>query len=333
MLSRVADSVYWMARYIERAENVARFIDVNYNLTLGEGVPLGNQWAPLIYTAGDHELFEELHGEPTRDSVLHFLACDQQNPNSILSCVANARENARSVRETITAPMWQQINTFYLMVKSAAGENDPLREPNQFCDHVKHASHALLGLTYATMSHGEAWHFARMGRLMERADKTSRIVDVQYFLLLPAADDVGTSLDVVRWSALLRSASALAMYRRGYGQITPANVARFLVLDHEFPRAMQFCVKAAESSLLQITGSREGTFHCRSEQLMGRLRTEMAYTSIEDVIEQGMHEYVDRFQRKLNEIGEAIHHDFFIIGSPPVPATPTQSQSQFQATS
>lgn len=315
MLSRVADSVYWMARYIERAENVARFIDVNYNLTLGDGVALGNQWAPLVYTAGDHELFTRLHGEPSREAVLRFLAYEAENPNSILSCVAKARENARSIRDTITSPMWQQINTFFLMVTSAAREGKPLDEPVAFCDAVKLASHSLLGLTYATMSHGEPWHFANIGRLMERADKTSRIVDVQYFILLPDADDVGSSLDVVRWSAMLRSASALAMYRRVYGQITPRNVAQFLVLDREFPRAIHFCIKSAQDSMQQITGSRDATFRCRAEQRMGRLSTDLAYTSIDDVIDQGMHEYIDHFQRQLNQLGEAIHQDFFIADS------------------
>lgn len=329
MLSRVAEAVYWMSRNIERAENVARFIDVNHNLTLGDSTPLGQQWAPLVYTTGDEALFEELYGEPSRESVLQFLAFDSRNPNSILSCLANARENARSIRETITVPMWQQINTFYLLVRAAAREGKPLDEPNEFCDAVKIGSHALLGLTDATMSHGEAWHFARMGRLMERADKTSRIVDVQYYLLLPSAKDVGTTLDVVRWSALLRSASALTMYRRTYGPITPTNVARFLVLDRDFPRAIHFCLVQAQESLGMITGSPLGTFQVHSEQLMGRLRMELDYTSIDDVIRQGMHEYIDHFQSQLNHLGTAIQQDFF--------RSPTEnmevSQSQTQTTS
>ena len=313
MLSRVAESIYWISRYVERAENVARFIDVNYNLTLGEGAALREQWAPLVSTTGDHELFAELYGDSSRENVLQFLAYDDRNPNSILSCIKNARENARSVRETITVPMWQQINEFYLLVTSAAREGSSLEEPNEFCDAVKLASHTLLGLTYATMSHGEAWHFARMGRLMERADKTSRIVDVQYFILLPSAEDVGSSLDVVRWSALLRSASALAMYRRVHGRITPEQVAEFLVLDRNFPRSMHFCLIRAQDSLRTITNSQAGTFSCRSEKLMGRLRTDLDYTGIDDVIQQGMHEYIDAFQTRLNHLGQAIHQDFFRV--------------------
>ncbi|MCA9259521.1 MAG: alpha-E domain-containing protein [Planctomycetales bacterium] len=311
MLSRVADSVFWMNRYMERAENVARFIDVNYNLTLGEGAQLQEQWSPLVYTTGDHELFAERYGHADRHSVLKFLAFDEQNPNSILSCVRYARENARSVRETITAAMWEQINTFYLLVTAAARQISSLAEPNEFCKAVRRASQTLLGITYSSMSHGEAWHFAQIGRLLERADKTSRIVDVQYFLLLPSAQDVGTSLDVVRWSALLRSASALEMYRRVHGRITPHRVAEFLLLDREFPRSVRFCLESSEASLRAITGTSVGTFKCRSEQLLGRLRSELDYTSIDDVIARGMHESIDGLQMSLNRVGEAIQFDFF----------------------
>jgi uncharacterized alpha-E superfamily protein len=327
MLSRVADSVYWMSRYIERAENVARFIDVNYNLTLGEGNELSEQWAPLVYATGDHEAFAARYGTPTRENVLHFLAFDRENPNSILSCVSAARENARAIRETISAPMWEQINTFYLMVRKAVRQGLKVTEPNAFCEAVRQAGHTHVGITYTTMSHGEAWHFSRIGRLLERADKTSRIVDVQYFLLLPLADDVGAALDVVRWAALLRSASALEMYRRVHGRITPEKVAEFLILDPDFPRAMRFCVMRAQQSMQAITGSPPGTFRCRSEQQLGRLRAELDYTHIEDVISRGLHASIDDFQRRVNDVGAAIHDDFFRLPAPETAASPTQVQA------
>jgi uncharacterized alpha-E superfamily protein len=327
MLSRVAASVYWMSRYIERAENVARFIDVNYNLTLGEGAALSDQWDPLVSITGDRKLFNKLHGDASCEHVLEFLAYDERNPNSILSCVAAARENARSVRETITQQMWKQINEFYLLVTSSAQESRRQEDPYDFCEAVRLASHTIVGLTDATMSHGEAWHFARVGRLMERADKTSRIVDVQYFLLLPKPDDIGSSLDVVRWSALLRSTSALAMYRKVHGPITPNRVAEFLILDKEFPRSMHFCLDHAQCSMNEITGSREGAFNCRSEQLLGRLCTELNYTTIDDVILDGMHDYIDRFQIRLNAIGDAIQDDFFTPIKTGTEATQRQEQS------
>ena len=177
MLSRVANSIYWLSRYVERAENVARFLDVNFNLTLG-------------------------NCESIRQNVLQFLAIDRRNPNSIASCVEQARENARSIREVIPVGIWEQLNKFYFMVEDAV-EAGELTEPSHFCEQVKLASHVLDGMSESTLSHGEQWHFTRLGRLIERADKTSRIIDVQYYLLLPKPNDIGSALDMVRWSSLL----------------------------------------------------------------------------------------------------------------------------------
>lgn len=311
MLSRVADSVYWLSRYIERAENVARFIDVNYNLTLGEAESLAHQWHPLVLTTGDEEVFAERYDFATRENVLTFLAFDEKNPNSIAGCVARARENARRIREIIPSVVWEQLNKFYYMVRSASQFNATLEQPQEFCERVRLASHLLVGAADATMAHGEAWHFSRLGRLIERADKTSRIVDVQYYLLLTGAEDVGSPLDVVRWTALLNSASALEMYRRQHGKIAPEKVADFLLLDTHFPRSVHFCLMKAQESLLQITGTIDGTFRYRSEQLVGRLRSTMDYTSIRDVIRRGMHEYIDSLQTQLNFLGDAIAEDFF----------------------
>ncbi len=323
MLSRVANSVYWLHRYIERAGNVARFIDVNENLTLGEDDALGTQWSPLVSTTGDEGEFYERYKQPTRDNVLHFLAFDEQNPNSIASCVANARENARTIREVLPSVVWKQLNEFYFMVRSAAQFRASRDEPQEFCERVRLASHLLVGATDATMSQGEAWHFSRLGRLIERADKTSRIVDVQYYLLLPDGADVGSALDVVRWAALLKSATALEMYRREHGKIVPRKVAGFLILDRHFPRSMRFCLIKAQQSLQQITGSQAGTFCNSAEQQMGLLCSILDYTSIDDIIRSGLHEFVDAFQVKLNRVGAAIHNDFFTF-------QPSQAQAAGQ---
>jgi uncharacterized alpha-E superfamily protein len=318
-----------MSRYVERAENVARFIDVNYNLTLGHTETLQEQWAPLVYTTGDQGLFATLYPTPTRENVLRFLAFDEENPNSILSCLQRARENARTIREVISSPMWEEVNKFFHLVRNAARDNSILDQPYDFCAHVKRSSHLLVGVTDGTMSHGEAWHFARMGRLLERADKTSRIVDVQYFILLPDPHDVGTTLDVVRWSALLKSASALEMYRRVHGPIVPTKVADFLILDRQFPRSIHFCLIKAHASLSRITGTGEGSFRNRSEQRLGLLRSEVDYTDINDIVDRGMHEFIDHFQTRLNQIGDAICNDFF-AAKPAAPSTNGQTQSQSQ---
>ncbi len=316
MLSRVADSIFWMSRYIERAENVARFIDVNLRLAMDMGVETvrpADQWAPLVVTTGDDKLFTELYGEPDRQKAIEFLTFDLRNPNSILSCLREARENARTVREMIASSMWEELNKFFLMVRSARNNPNLWESSYRFFNEVKLASHLLEGITMATMSHGEAWHFSRMGRLLERADKTSRILDVKYYVLLPRVEEVGTPLDTVQWSALLESASALEMYRKRFGRIVPVQVADFLILDREFPRAIHFCLLKAEESLLAVTGGQRGYFHTLPEKRLGRLRSKLDYTQIGEIIDHGLHEFIDDFQCNLNRVGEAIHDTFFAM--------------------
>jgi uncharacterized alpha-E superfamily protein len=314
MLSRTADSIFWMSRYIERAENVARFIDVNMQLTMDLGTDgLRDQWAPLVVTTGDDAQFTELYGQPNQQKAMEFLTFDERNPNSILSCLQKARENARTVREMISSAMWEELNKFYLMVRSARTNPNIWDSAYEFFYEVKLRSHLLEGITVATMSHGEAWHFARMGRLLERADKTSRILDVKYYVLLPTVDEVGTPLDTVQWSALLESASALEMYRKRFGRIMPTQVADFLILDREFPRAIHFCLIKAEDSLLSITGVQKGHFRSTAEKRLGRLRSQLDYTQVGEIIEQGLHEFIDAFQVQLNLVGEAIHETFFAL--------------------
>src|SRR6188508_2465250 len=180
-----------------------------------------------------------------------------------------------------------------------------------FLGEVKAESHLLWGITDATMSHGEGWHFAQLGRMLERADKTSRILDVKYYILLPKVSDVGTPFDDVQWLALLRSASALEMYRQRHGRISPVNVVNFLVLDCEFPRAVLHCLTRANESLHSISGTHPGSFSNRAEQRLGQLRAELAYTQAEDVVSSGLHEFVDDLQTRLNGVGAAIQESFF----------------------
>ena len=236
MLSRVADSVYWLSRYVERAENVARFVDVNLQLAMD--APLGEdaQWMPLVATTGDREAFLKRYGMATRDNVIRFLMFDPQNPNSILACLRAARESARTVREIISSEMWLHLNKFYLMVKSEAENPNGLDSAAQFCSDVKLASHLFTGVTEATMTHGEAWHFCQMGRMLERADKTSRILDVKYYILLRSVEEVGSPIDDIQWAAMLRSASAFEMYRKRFGRISPKGVVDFLMLDRIIAR-------------------------------------------------------------------------------------------------
>jgi uncharacterized alpha-E superfamily protein len=329
MLSRVAESIYWMSRYTERAEDVARFIDVNLNLSLDLGPEMDHQWAPLIFTTGDQQKFQERYGEASQQNVIHFLTFDEQNPNSIISCLRTARENARQVRDMISSAMWEELNKFYLVVRAAQKSDDVALSPFDFFGRIKLGGSLLEGVAASTMSRGEAWHFRRLGRAIERADKTSRILDVKYYLLLPSTADVGTPLDSVQWAALLKSASALEMYRKKYGRITPVQVAEFLVLDCNFPRAMHYCLIRAEQSLLAISGGAPGTFRNPAEQHLGRLRAELDYANMQEIIQRGLHEFIDAFQGKLNLVGTSIHDTFF--AHQPLAAEPKTAQVQFQS--
>ncbi len=311
MLSRVADAIYWLNRYIERAENVARFVDVNFQLMLDLPDYAEQQWEPLILTTGDLDLFQSRYGSASADNVIHFLCFDGNYVNSIASCVRMARENARSIREIISSEMWQQVNAFYLYVRDCA-PGQPLETLHEFLYQVKTYSHLFQGVMDATMSHNEGWHFGQMGRMLERADKTSRILDVKYFVLLPAVTDVGTTIDEIGWMALLKSASAYEMYRKkGQHRINPSQVAEFLMLDREFPRSVQFCLAAAERSLHEITGTPLGMWRNPAERALGQLRAELDYTTIADVMAMGLHEFIDRMQIRTNGIGARISERFF----------------------
>lgn len=309
MLSRVAESIYWMSRYIERAENVARFVDVNLQLTLGLPADIQAQWDPLVATTGDAEMFAERYKAGSREEVLLFLAFDAENPNSIASCLRSARENARSVRENISSEMWEQLNEAYLLVSNTSPEW-AIAEPHEFFNEIKLASHLFMGLTDNVMSHGEGWHFCRLGRLIERADKTSRIVDVKYFSLLP---DDNTPFDDIQWGALLNSASGFEMYRRVHGLISPTEVIRFLLLDRHFPRSVLYCLSKAEESLHAISGTSLETFSNPAEQRLGQLRAEFAYATVEQTMDIGLHEFLDAFQTTLNLVGDEIHKTFFAL--------------------
>lgn len=333
MLSRVADSIYWMSRYVERAENVARFIDVNLKLALDTPDAISQQWEPLVNISGDEEAFKKRFGEATAENVLRFLAFDSENPNSIISCLRSARWNARSVREVISQEMWLELNKFYLLVNSVAADPQKINSLDEFFLEIKNGSHLFEGVTEATMTHGEAWHFCRLGRQLERADKTSRMLDVKYFILLRSVEDVGTAFDDLQWAAVLRSTSAFQMYRRDRGRITPSGVVDYLLLDRLFPRAINACLICANESLHSISGTPVDRFKNAPEKLLGHLCSDLSFAVVDEIIAAGLHEYLDELQTKMNKVGAGIHETFFAFKTPAASskkASRASSQSQTQ---
>lgn len=329
MLSRVAESMYWMCRYIERAENVARVLKVNWHLTLDASSE--PQWHPLISIMADEEYFNEHYTEVSQANVMRFLACDREYPNSIYNCLRQARENARSIREIIPSDLWEQINVFYHAVELATQSQEILESPHEFLGMVVKGSNEFIGRSYTTMMHDEGWHFCRIARTLERADKTSRILDVKYFYLLPKAEDVGSQLDNIQWQALLRSASALQAYRQLHGPIAPDNVVDLLLLGYGFPRSVKYCVDRLQRSIAFVSGSPPGLYMNDAERQCDRLRSQLACARVEEIIESGLHEFVDSLQCQLNDIGGAIQQQFFDYRDVELPKpaeTPPQVQLQ-----
>ena len=257
------------------------------------------------------ELFSSIHSKATQENVIDFMVLDQRNPNSIISCVSRARENAGSIREVISSEMWLLINRFYHTLNSDEAKKKVADDPNRFCESAKIQSLLFHGAAYISISHGEGWHFSELGKHIERADKTSRILDVKYYSLLPKADLVGTSIDNMQWIALLKSASALEMYKAKHQTISVDTVINFLLLDNQFPRSVIYCVEKADESLHFISNSPTGSYNNNVEKEMGKILSDLRFTSVEEIINCGMHQYLNNFQFRINEIGKLVYDDYF----------------------
>jgi uncharacterized alpha-E superfamily protein len=318
MLSRVADSLYWINRYVERAENIARFVEVSEAMALDCPPGSAEPWLPLIYANGDRELFDQLHPEGSSDEVVGFLVREEDNPSSLVNCLAIARENARQIRDVITTEMWEQINDLYWSIQE--GESfweQPLQEQLR---EIRRGCQLFYGITDATLSRDLSWQFSRLGRLLERADKATRILDVKYFLLLPSPEDVGGVLDELQWISLLRCAGAYQMFRQSRQQmIEPKAVASFLLLDPNFPRSVRYCLGRIQETLRIVSGRSLPGAPDALECLSGLTLARWSYTSIDDLISGGLHEAIDDLQSDLNSLHNLIEERYFVAASPSPP--------------
>jgi uncharacterized alpha-E superfamily protein len=310
MLSRVAHSLYWMSRYIERAENIARLLDVN--LQFVSDLPDArasspNLWEALLLSTGGRELFGQLHGAPGGQAVTEFLAFDLRNPDSILSCVYAARENARMIRDQLSLEMWETINELHLLLKASSASSDWAANPAEFFARITRASHLFQGLTACTYSRSEGWEFIQFGKYLERADKTTRILDMKYHILLPAATDVGGALDTAQWQAVLRSASALEAYRRYHvREILPWKAAEFLIFSDSFPRSLHFCAGQVDEFLRRILGETAARPRSGAARASRRLLGDLQSLTIADVLRRGMHEFLAEVQAGLAAISDEV---------------------------
>ena len=245
MLSRTADHLYWMARYIERAENMARVLEVTYSMSL---VPNAAQseaalWLPALELSGNVDAYESEYEVVSAADVIHYLAMDTDNPSSIYNTLRNARENARAVRVTMTSETWENINALWLEFDQFIGQDLATNGLREFCDWVKARSHLFRGVCFGTMLRDDAFSFVRLGTFIERADNTARLLDVKYHLLLPEQEEIGGAVDYYEWSAVLRSVSAFQAYQKIFSDtIVPWRVAELLVLRRDMPRSLHACL-------------------------------------------------------------------------------------------
>ena len=311
LLSRVAESLYWINRYLERAENISRFVEVSEAMSLDCPPGSAEPWLPLIDASSDRETFDSRFPEKKQDDVINFLIRDRINPNSIISCIQLARENARQIRDVMTSEMWEQINILYWNLQE--GESIWELSRQEQLSEIRRGCQLFYGITDATLSKDLACQFSILGRLIERADKTSRILDVKYYLLLPSLDELGGVLDELQWIALLRSAGAYQMFRKAeQNTIKPISVARFLLLDNNFPRSVRYCLDGISKTLKMIDSYPNSDNPSKLECMRGLLKAKWSYIRIEDIINGGLHEAIDSLQIDLNKLHNLIQDKFFI---------------------
>ncbi|MGB4467127.1 MAG: alpha-E domain-containing protein [Azovibrio sp.] len=309
MLSRTADHLFWMSRYVERAENLARLLDVTWQMSMvPQSLEAANQnWYAVIVLNSLEETFARKYSEVNADNVLRFMVSDPDNPASLYSCLRLGRENAHAVRGTITAEMWETLNSTWLELRAQSYEQLTANGPGDFFEWVKIKSSLIRGVTIGTMLQDEAYHFIRLGTLLERADNTARILDVKYHVLKPKGEE-GTS-DFYQWGALLRSVSAFEVYRKTYrAVINPERVAELLILQPDMPRSLLFCLKGVVKNLELVANDQSGETLRRA----GQLYCEIRYVRIEDILEHGLHEYLTDFMDRIYDLGNGISRDFLV---------------------
>jgi len=339
MLSRVAHSLYWMARYIERAENIARILDVNLQLLLDlrnlDEKKLAEYWLPIVQATGDEAAFFKAHPRATGQAVTEFLVFQAENSNSIVQSICAARENARMVRDQITQELWEELNRLYLFIRSPQARAVWRRSPSEFFQEIKAGSLHLIGIINATMVHDEGWWFVQTGQFLERADKTTRILDVRHETLPDRGTPTTVSqTDALEWSAVLRSCSAWDAYKSIYAaNVNPRLVAEFLLLSDSFPRSLRFCVGELNRAVRKISGAAEGYFRNDTDKLTGRFLAELQFSSVDEIFERGLHRYLDEAQIKLNDIGEALFRAYIFqpFQSPDSEHMVQQEEQQQQA--
>jgi uncharacterized alpha-E superfamily protein len=306
MLARMAESLFWLARYMERADYVTRLLQVANRVgeTHSAEADRGSEWHSTIVAAGCEDYFYSRFETATEETVTRFLIADAENHSSISSCLETARRNARSVRTALTADMWDAVNGTWLELRRFDLDNMPLSQTAAFLDWTKERASLFQGAYTNSMLRNDAFYFTRLGSMLERADNTARILDVKYHILLPQSDSVGGVIDYYQWAALLRVVSALRAYHAIYpGRIVANQVAELLILRPELPRSLVYCFQQVNETFGLI---QEGPKHGEAHRLAGSLYAQLRYDRVEDISAKGLHEYLTDVIDKTEILGREI---------------------------
>ncbi|ANN79865.1 alpha-E domain-containing protein [Bordetella flabilis] len=323
MLSRTADNLFWMCRHVERAENTARMLDVNLQMSLlpQDAATRERSWRAVMRISELQPLFDRRYPEGASRDVLRFMVRDADNPSSIYACLRAARENARAVRGSLTTEVWETYNTTWLELLRHLHLELPERNPSEFFEWVKFRSHVARGVTLGTMLEDEALHFMRLGMHLERADNTARMLDVKFHEYddlneAERGDEAGDisggispQTEFYRWAAILGSVSGLEVYRKVYRDvITPDRVAELLILRPDMPRSLLSSVRAVSQNLEHVSNGRSA----ETERRAGRLWAELRYGNVEDIMTGGLHGFLEQFLDRINDLGNRISQDFLL---------------------
>ncbi|MET0519305.1 MAG: alpha-E domain-containing protein [Burkholderiaceae bacterium] len=324
MLSRTADHLFWMSRYMERAENTARMLDVNYQTSLLPQTALGAEqgWRSLLSISELIQPYQERYGEIDAKKVKDFVVRDESNPSSILNCLRAARENARAVRGALTTEAWETTNQTWLEFKRLLADGLLARDPAALFEWVKFRSHLSRGVTVGTMLQDEAFNFIRIGSFLERADNTARLLDVKFHALPPSVPGgpggrqqqaqtqvTDVAQDFYHWSSLLRSVSGFEIYRKVYSNvIQPDKVAELLILRSNMPRSLAHCMARLLDNLGRVANDQSG----ETLRQAGRLNADLQYGRIDEILATGLHAYLTQFLERVNALGAGISRDFLV---------------------
>lgn len=309
LLGRTANGLYWMQRYIERTETMARLVDAGLRIALTRSSDSAEHWHSVVASAGCATSFDDRYQAADQKTVVDFLLRDSANPSSVMAAIETARTNARMVRTALTRETWEAVNDAWLTLKAHLKKPVGDRELQETLDLIKRQTALVRGAFHTTMLRNEIFDFARLGTFVERADNTARILDVKYYVLLPSISLVGSALDNYQWESILRSVSAHRAYRWEYeGQLKAANIADFLILNPRMPRSLIFCYRNIKDNLDYLErdyGIRHPS-HGRCDAVLDKLNAAV----IADIFQIGLHEFLTEFISENNELGSDISNDF-----------------------